>query len=212
MTENTRTLTLGEKYLYIGQATPVKSGSPLVFIGIKEKLAQFIADDQALYDLLGEAFSKSVFNDYVNKNDINELVKSLNVISSGEIDAWLSQDEANEHVKMLEAKLHNARMVMAKHKQKVFYATDCPGGEVYMQLIKEFKKECVERGLPVSDFTFHGFDEENTLSISHNGSDVESDSQVIPSHSDVLLSLKKNEKYARINIKYMYFTNTPELN
>lgn len=211
MTENTKSLTVGEKYLYTGENPSVNSEAPLIFIGTKEKLAQFIADDQSLYDLLGEAFSKSAFDDYVNKNDIDELGKNVNVIRSHEIDAWVSQGETNCHVKVLEAKLQNARKLMAKHSKKVFYATDCPRGETYMQFIKEFKSECAKQRLPTIGFTFHGYDNENKLSIAHNGTDIESDTLDLPSHGHVYFSLKKDPKYARMNIDYMCGTSTPEI-
>lgn len=211
MKNNIQSLTIGEKYLYTGTNPSVDKENPLIFIGFNQEQAQFIADDQLLYDLLGEPFSKKAFNAYANKNDIDELSKKTNVICNGEIDDWISQDALSEKISALEAELKSARMLMGKYAQKAFYATDCPGGETYMQFIKEFKKECRDGGLSTFGFSFHGFENENCLSVAHNGNDVESDTHDEPSHFDLFLKVKGLPTYSRMSVSFVHFTNAPEI-
>ena len=115
MTTNTQSLTIGDKYVYTGTDTSVSTQYPLIFIGFNQEQAQFIPDDQVLYDLLGEPFSKKAFNDYANKHDIDDLSKKTNVTCNGEIDAWLSQDAVKTKISALEAELKSAREIMDKY-------------------------------------------------------------------------------------------------
>ncbi len=212
MTTNTQSLTIGDKYVYTGTDTSVSTQYPLIFIGFNQEQAQFIPDDQVLYDLLGEPFSKKAFNDYANKHDIDDLSKKTNVTCNGEIDAWLSQDAVKTKISALEAELKSAREIMDKYDKKIFYATDCPGGEIHTQFIREFEKSCGKKGLSTFGFSFHGFENENRLSVTHNGNEVESDTYDEPSHFDVYNELKNNPKYARMRISFAYSSNAPELN
>jgi len=211
MTNKTQSLTIGEKYLYTGTNPSIENECPLIFIGFNQEQAQFIADDQPLYELLGEPFSTKAFNDYANKHDIDDLCKKINVTCNSEIDLWLSQDAVSEKMSALESALKSTRTLMGKYGKKIFYATDCPGGETYSQLIKEFKNICNEKGLSTFGFSFHGFENENYLSVAHNGNDVESDTHNEHSHFDALSQVKNDPKYARMKVSYVHFTNAPEL-
>lgn len=211
MKSNIQSLTIGEKYLYTGTNPSVDKENPLIFIGFNQEQAQFIADDQLLYDLLDEPFSKKAFNNYANKHDIDELSKKTNVITNGEVDLWLSQYAVSERMHALEAEMNKTRALMGKYGKKTFYATDCPGGEVYTQFITEFKKVCSEIGLSTFGFSFHGFENENSLSVAHNGNDVEGDESGSRSHFDAFFMVKNNPKYARMSLSFVQFTNAPEL-
>ncbi len=130
---------------------------------------------------------------------------------SKEVASWISQDEISAIIGELESALSRSHELLDKHKKRAFYATDCPDGDTYTKFIVAFTKACQNAGLCTLDFTYHGYENRNLLSVAHHGNDVESDLHSEPSHSDVFFKLEKEPEYCRMNISYMRSTTMPEL-
>lgn len=205
--------TIGNKYIYTGQSPSLNSEEPLIFIGFNQGKAQFVADNQQLYDVLGEPFSSDALNKYANNHDLDELRNKVDVICSDEVSCWLSQDAIQAQIDEIEAKLNCARKLLAKHKKTVFYVTDCPGGETYTQFIIDFKKQCSDVGLSTFGFTFHGEENKNFLRVAHNGTANKDEDETYdkPSYTTIFFKLVKELAYRRMDIGYMKSTTVPKL-
>lgn len=211
MANNTQPLTIGTKYVYTGTSSSISSEKPLIFIGFNQGKAQFIDDNQALYDLLGAPFSSEALNNYANNHDLDELSKKVDVTYSDDATCWLSEDAVKARIDEITAALESAKKLLNKHEEVVFYAADCPGGETYTQFINDFKKQCSDAGLCTLDFTFHGNQGENKLSVAHHGTEVITDTYSEPAHDTVFFKLIKAPAYRRMDINYMRSTTLEEL-
>lgn len=210
---------IGTKYAFNSDSHNIPSGEVFILLGDNTPNTGFFTkDNQALFDTLGEPYSKEAIEAYIETNGVDTLRNATDSIACHLIDGnnnplWVSVDDVNEHIKVLEQELANQKEKSDKLTAITFYETDCPNGETFNHFIDTFKRQCEDAGLSVWEFTYHGSDNSNKLSVCHNGygycEDYLQDDNV--THFEIFDKIKKDPKYARLRAEFMRSTTLPKV-
>ena len=213
----TNRLTIGTKYLFNGAPTNniPPTNHALIFIGmINDRLGRFILDDQAVFDILKQPFNAEVLSDYLHTQTVKTIDKVFTVITHDISDRdganlWLSNDQLTQAFRDNKALLRKQERQLKSLRSPAFYATDCPNGETYQAFINEFKARCKTNGLDISQYTYHGHDGHNILSVSNNG--VEADEALDINQTEIFFNLKDEPQFERLSLHYCASTTIPKL-
>lgn len=195
---------IGHKYI-IPQHT-----TAFIFIGFNgDGDARFVADNQALFDLIGEPYSVDAILRFANQYHLDKIGAPCSVVTCDSTECNALEDIENQ-IETLTARLQRACEQRTALTSTVFYATDMPGGELYNQFIQDFISQCNSAGIDTSDYTFHGTDDANTLNVCHNDWGKTGEDN-ITEDSLIFFAMKKRPEYARINARYMLSSNIPRI-
>jgi hypothetical protein len=211
------TLVIGKKYLFTGKTgnpnLPTEEG--LIFVELMPSGLGVVArDDQALFNALQQPYQRTVFIEHFLQNP-QTIKTSLNTFTYPMTDEsmnslWQSKEQVQAEINDAMVRLRVKQQQLSQLNCRVFYGTDCPQGETYQAFINEFTHACAAQKICLNGFTFHGMDNENSLSIAHNGSD-ENDTDNVTTPTTIFFELQRNPAYQRLDLIYCHSINQPEL-
>ena len=210
----------GKKYI---NAVANKNGETqcafifLRFANEDRSLGYFVKDNQKLFEFLGEPYSQDAINGacFANFFNLEKYKSDIYVFDCTEpYSKWMDAETIARQKGNLTKEIQSLSALDRILESPAYYDCDCPNGSVYNEFITEFKDGCAANGLSTSEFTFHGDEHSNRLTVSHHGTDVGcTDDECYQgiTQSDVFFALENQPKYSRIEQGYCHTTNQPEI-